>query len=70
MFEIFGDEIVFDGQTVGRLTISTGTLRHRVELAITDADADAKYNDGYERRLRRWMERRPEEAGLGKEARC
>jgi hypothetical protein len=48
MFEIFGDEIVFDGQVVGCLTIRPGSLRYRVERALTDADADAAYDRGYD----------------------
>lgn len=31
MFEIIGDEIVFEGKTVAKLVIPPGTLRDRVE---------------------------------------
>ena len=31
MFQIIGDEIVYDGRTIGRITLPPGTLRDLVE---------------------------------------
>ena len=34
MFQIIGDEIVYDGKTIGRITIKPGSLRERVEMLL------------------------------------
>ena len=45
MFDIFADEIVFEGRTVAIMALREGTLRAKVEEALEGADPDLVYTD-------------------------
>lgn len=46
MFQIVGDDILFDGEKVGMLTVPAGTLRDAVTEAFSDRGYEAGYADG------------------------
>ena len=46
MFDVYADEITYQGLTIGRLVMPTSTLRDRVLEALHSCDEE-RYNEGY-----------------------